>query len=108
MIPDWWEALVLATAAWRMWHLFALDDIFDRPRRYVTRLGKKWQKEGDPIPKEYRLKLAQFIECPYCFGAYFALGWWGAWLLWPQGSLIAATPFLLSAGVIGAHKFLSA
>ncbi len=106
-IPDWWEAVILSAAAWRMWYLVALEASLDRPRRYVTRLGKQWQKDGDPTPKEYRLALAQFIECPYCLGAWVALGWWGAWLIWPLETLYAGTPFLLSAGVIGAHRILS-
>lgn len=90
-----------------MFRLLALDDVLDRPRRYVTRLGPKWQKGGDPTPKEYRLGLAQFIECPYCFGAWIAIAWWGTWLIWPTESLYAATPFVLSAGVIAAHRVLS-
>lgn len=107
MIPDWWEAILLSLAAWRVFQLLAFDDILDQPRRYVTRLGKKWQKEGDAVPKEYRVKWALFLTCPFCFGAWIALAWWGAWLLWPYGTLIAATPWALSAGVIGAHKLLS-
>ena len=106
-IPDWYEALLLSLAAWRVWYLLAEDDILDRPRRYVTRLGSKWEKEGDPVPPGYRIGLANFLTCPYCFGAWVALGWWGAWLIWPHGTLVAAVPFVLSAGVVGAAKALS-
>jgi uncharacterized protein DUF1360 len=106
-IPDWWEAVLLAAAAWRVFQLIALDEILEGPRRYVTRLGKTWKKDGNPIPKEYREKLAMFLICPYCAGFWIALAWWGAWQIWPTGTLIAATPWLLSAGVIAGHKLLA-
>jgi len=107
VIPDWWEVILFSLAAWRLWHLIAEDDILDRPRRYVTRLGLKWEKEGDPVPPGYRVGLANWLTCPYCFGAWVALAWWGAWLIWPYETLVAATPFVLSTGVVGAAKALS-
>ena len=106
-VPSWYGVILLSLAAWRLWHLLAEDDILDRPRRYVTRLDEKWEKEGDPVPKEYRVGFANWLTCPYCFGAWVALAWWGAWLIWPHETLIAATPFVLSAGVAGAAKVLS-
>lgn len=85
---------MLALAAWRTFQLLAEDDILDAPRRYVTeRLSETWQ---------------DFAECPYCLGAWCAIAWWGAWLIWPHETLVAATPFMLSAGVIAAAKVLSA
>lgn len=106
-VPDWWEALLLALAAWRMWYLVAEDDLTERPRRYVTRLDPRWEKEGDPTGDEYRVALGNFLGCPYCLGAWLALAWWGAWQIWPQETLVTATPFVLSALVVGAHKYLS-
>ena len=106
-IPDWWETLLLFVAAWRMFHLIAEDDLLDRPRRYVTRLGSKWEKEGDPVPADYRIGLANWLTCPYCFGAWTVLAWWGVWLVWPHETLIAAVPWVLSAGVIATAKVLS-
>lgn len=105
-VPDWWEAALLALAAWRIFHLIAHDDILNGPRRYVTGLPSGW-KEGDRVPSGYRERLADFISCPYCLGFWSALAWWGAWELWPQ-TLIVAAPLALSAGVIAAHTFLSA
>ena len=106
-IPDWYEVILLSLAAWRLWYLIAEDDILDKPRRYVTRLGDKWESEGDPIPKEYRIGFANWLTCPYCFGAWIALAWWGAWLIWPYESLLAAAPFVISTGVIATAKVLS-
>lgn len=96
-IPDWFQLLVLALASWRTFKLLAEDDILDRPRRYVTRLGSSWEKEGDKLPDGYRMKLAEFISCPYCLGAYCALGWWGLWQAWGHGTLVAASLVALSA-----------
>lgn len=107
-VPGWWASIILALAAWRVFNLLAFDDILDKPRRYVTRLGSKWQKEGDSIPSEYRIRLAGFLTCSYCTGAWTALGWWISWQFYPHETLVAATPFMLSAGVIGAHKILAA
>ena len=106
-VPDWYEIILLSLAAWRVFQLIADDDILDRPRRYVTRLGSQWQKEGDATPSGYRFRLAEFITCPYCAGAWISLAWWGAWLIWPYGTVVAAVPFAISAGVVGAAKLLS-
>jgi hypothetical protein len=105
-IPNWYEAVLLALAAWRVFHLLAFDDLLDRPRRYVTRLGLKWEEDGDPVPANYRIRFANFLTCSFCFGFWVALAWWGAWQVWPHGTLVAATPFLLSALLIGAQELL--
>ena len=109
-IPDWYEAILLALAAWRIFQLIAFDSIFDRPRRYVTRLGD-WDEAADPkqvkIPDEYRVSLAAFITCPYCLGFWITLAWWGAWQIWSHGTVVVAAVFALHAGMIAGHKLLS-
>ena len=106
-VPDWWEFTLLALAAWRVFHLIGHDDILDKPRRYVTRLRADWEKEGDPTGKDYREKLGAFLECPYCLGFWIALIWWVAWLIFPTETVWLAVPWAISAGVVGAHRFLS-
>lgn len=106
-VPSWYEIALLSLAAWRIFQLIAFDSILDQPRRYVTRLGKKWEKEGDVIPKEYREKWALFLTCPYCLGFWIGLAWWGAWQVWPHGTIVAAVPWIISAGVVAGHKLLS-
>jgi hypothetical protein len=92
-VPDWWEAILLALAAWRVFQLIADDEILNGPRRYVTgKLSEKWEL---------------FIECPYCAGFWIALAWWAAWQLNEEWTLIVAVPWALSAGVIAASKVLS-
>lgn len=106
-VPNWYEALLLALAAWRVFHLLAFDDILDRPRRYVTRLSRSWRQEGDATGEDYREGLANFLTCPFCFGFWLAAAWWGLWLIFPTETLFAAGLFALSAGVIGAQRLLS-
>jgi hypothetical protein len=91
-MPSPFEAVLLALAAWRVWHLIALDDITDRPRRYVT---------------EGRDKLLEFIECPYCMGFYVALAWVGAWAIWDEGTVWAALAFAINAVVIAGERVMS-
>ena len=92
-MPSLFEAVLLALAAWRVWHLIALDDLTDRPRRYVT---------------DGRDGLLEFIECPYC------LGCWIAWRVGGRvrglagtGTLWAALVFAVSAGVIAMSHWLT-
>ena len=66
-----------------------------------------WRQEGDSTGEGYREKWALFLVCPFCAGFWIALAWWGAWLVWPHATLIAATPFVINAGVIAAQRILS-
>lgn len=92
-VPDWWEAVLLALAAWRTFQLLAEDDILETPRRYVTaRLSDYWQ---------------DFLTCPYCAGFWIAVAWWAAWQIEGEWTLIVAVPWALSAGVVAAAKVLS-
>lgn len=105
-IPTWYSLVLLALAAWRTFQLISDDDILDRPRRYLLRIGKEWEKEGDPVPDNYRLHVGEFITCPYCAGFWIGVAWWGAWQIWPHGTLVVAVPFVISAGVIAGSKVL--
>lgn len=106
-IPNWYALLLLFAAAWRVFQLIGHDDILDRPRRWVLRLGSDWQKEGDPVPESYRVKWGLFITCPYCAGFWIGLAWWGAWQFNEHWTEVVAVPFAISAGVIGLSKILS-
>lgn len=105
-IPNWFELFLLALAAWRSFQLVSDDDILDRPRRWLLRLGDEWEKDGDPVPEDYRLTWGDFITCPYCAGFWISVAWWGAWQLWPHVTLVVAVPFVINAGLIGASKIL--
>ena len=100
MIPEPEELILLALAAYRTWRLLAEDYILDRPRRWLTRLGPKWQKQGDPVPKDYREKLGEFISCPACFGFWISIGWYIAWVIFPYETLVVAAAAAISSLVI--------
>lgn len=92
MVPEPWEAILLSLAAWRIFHLFAYDDLLDRQRRYVTdRLSETWE---------------DFVTCVYCAGFWILTVWWIGWLIFDEWALVAATPWALHAGTIGAQKIL--
>ena len=96
-VPGWYSLALLSLAGFRSWRFLAEDDLLDRPRRYVTGLGSKWEKEGDPVPEDYRIGLGSFIACSWCLGFWVAVAWWGAWQAWPHGTEVAAALVALSA-----------
>jgi hypothetical protein len=112
-IPQWWDLLLLGAASWRSFQLIAFDDLLDRPRRWVLRLGD-WDPEYDnqgnqtrDLPDDYRLHWAQFITCPYCAGAWIALAWWGAFQITPHWTLVFATIGALFCAPVAGHKLLA-
>jgi hypothetical protein len=105
-IPSWYEFLLLGLAAWSIFHLLAHDDLLNRPRRKILRLGDDWQKEGDPMPDDYRMEWALFLTCPYCAGMWIWGGWLVAWWIWPVGVLPVAVLFGGRGLVVGFQKLL--
>ena len=91
-MPSPYEAVLLALAAWRVWHLIALDDITDRPRRYIT---------------DGRDKLLDFIECPFCMGFWISLAWATAFAVDDDVTVWVALPFALNAGVVLVNYWLN-
>lgn len=110
-MPDALEVVLLAVASWRVWHLLAEDKgpfgLIDRARRYVTNLGSDWQEDGDPVPEGFRQDLQDFIDCPFCFGLWVAIGWTAFYAIWPEGAFWTALPFALNSVVIFANHLLS-
>lgn len=106
-VPNWWEFLLLAGASWRIFQLLAHDEILDRPRRWVLNLRPEWKKTGDPVEPEYRLRLALFMVCPYCFGFWIAVAVWLCWQISAHWTDVLATPFALSAALVAGAKLLS-
>lgn len=96
-IPDWYELLLLALASFRIWRLVGEDDLFDRPRRWLVRLGPDWKSEGDSVPDGYRIRLAEFITCPWCLGFWITLAVWAMYQIWEFGTLVVAVPLAISA-----------
>lgn len=100
-VPGWWETVLLALAAYRVWRLVALDDITEPLRAFLV--GSDDDDPEDPIGTEveggYWEALDDFIACPFCLGFWTAVAWWGAWEAWPHWTLVAASPWALSAAV---------
>ena len=79
MIPQPYIFILLALIAYRVWRLLAEDEILDWPRNWLVRLPRNWE-DGDSIPKAYREKLALFITCPWCAGAWVSLIVYALWV----------------------------
>lgn len=71
VIPGPFQFVLLALIAYRAWRLISEDDILERPRHWLVRLPREWE-EGQAIPKEYRERLALFINCSWCSGAWIS------------------------------------
>lgn len=84
-VPSWWEATLLALAAYRVWRLVAVDDLLEPWRGRVL----------DRTPT----KLDDFVNCPWCLGAWLSVAWWGVWEAWPHATLVAASPWAIAAAV---------
>jgi hypothetical protein len=98
-VPDWWAFVLLSAGAYRIWRLISEEDITDDFRRWLVRLGSDWKEDGDPIPKEYREKLAGFINCPWCLGAWISIVVWAFWEWSPHWTTVLMTPLAISAAV---------
>lgn len=81
-------------AVFRIWHLFAVDVITDRPRRWLTE--RAWTDAGEPragaTAGRWRWLLT-LLTCPWCVtiwgGAVVAAGW--LWLpgdVWQAGCAV--------------------
>ncbi len=107
--PTWWQFLLLSLAAFRVWKLLAEDDVLAGPRNLLVGLPRGW-KEGQWVPEGYRLGLAKFIACPWCFGFWISGGAALVWVYleeWP-GTVSFLIVWLAISAVVGviAH-FLS-
>ena len=91
--------MLLGLAAFRVYRLIAEDTILDWPRRYLLRLGSDWQKDGDPVPNNYRAGWAEWLTCPWCAGFWVSVLWWLLWLVFPTFAVFVAVPFAISAFV---------
>ena len=91
-MPSPFEALLLALAAWRVWHLLAHDDLTEPVRRHVT---------------DGRDKLLEFIQCPYCLAAWVAGAWVVAFAVWPEGTMWAALVFAVATAPVILNHMLS-
>ena len=90
-VPSWLGLVLLSLAAFRVWRLLGEDTILARPRAaFKRRAGDYWDA---------------FLLCPWCAGFWVSVLWWLGWVWSHHWSLVAATPFAISAvvGLIAAN-----
>lgn len=93
LIPAPLTFAVLALAAYRTYRLASHDTAPPLPTLRARFVGAHLTAPPD------RPRLAEWLACSYCSGAWWSLAWYAAWLAWPHGTLYAAVPFALSAAV---------
>lgn len=96
MIPSPWQFVILALASYRIWRLIAEDDPPPLPEWRNRIVGAQ---ETAGVWTFRRPTLAHMIQCPYCLGFWLSITIWGAWMLWPEGTIVAMTPFAISTSV---------
>lgn len=97
-VPGWWETLLLVAATYRVWRLVAFDTVTDGVRARVFPASKR---PGGELVRRWQRWL-EFLQCPWCAGFWLSLAAWGAWQLWPHGTMVVAAPLVISmlVGVI--------
>lgn len=97
-IPNWWGVVYLGLAAFRSTRLIGWDKLTEPLRELVVR-------KRQHTANRYRFGFDEWLHCGWCSGACNAIGWWGAWQLWPHTTLVIAAPFAISAvvGLIVKH-----
>lgn len=115
-IPDAWQFVLLALAAYRIYRLIARDTITEPLRAAISYPDEEnVSLDDDPkdrilikgvdydLPKGWRVYVATLIRCPWCAGFYVSVGTWLLWDIWPRQVLFAATPWAIAA-VLGLAK----
>lgn len=123
--PDWWQALVLALAVFRLVRLVGRDTItaqlrgrltlsdytYERWHPFVTSRAEQdvdaWgghDRFPPPFTKR-RWKAAELARCPWCAGWWIAGLVWAAWSLAPRATLwLAVWPALSgTVGLVARH-----
>ena len=85
-VPSAWQFALLTLAAFRCIRLIGWDEITDPWRKRMVKGNRRRNK--------YAMKL---LTCAWCIGFWVSLAWWAAWLVFPNGTLIAATPWAIAA-----------
>lgn len=90
--------IVLILATWRLCSLIADED---GPWYVLENLRHRLGVAYDEHNRRYgRNEVARGLLCPWCLSVWVGTAWTLLWLLWPDGVMLVALPFALSAGVI--------
>ena len=83
----------------RLWRIIAADTlpILVRARHWLLK-PLIWDVNDEPDVYE-RGVLAEWLECPYCSGAWFSVATYLLWLWLPTETLYVAAPLAISAAV---------
>lgn len=95
--PGGWQFLLLALAAFRVTRLIGWDSITEKIRQRILVKATGAMHGSRRVVTARKTMLAKLISCPWCLGWWVCLAWWAAWEIWPAGTVVAATPWALSA-----------
>jgi len=99
--PEPWAFVLLALGAMRVTRLIGWDSITDPIRSRITghhhgHHTNKGRRAGSRVDRPTWML---FLTCPWCLGFWVSVALWLAWLEWPRATLVAVTPFAISAVV---------
>lgn len=96
MIPSPWVAVILTLGTFRLWRIIAADTLPVLVKLRMWLLGGVFYTDGEFHCS--RPLLAEWLECPYCSGAWCSAVAYLLWL-WTPDVLYVATPLAISAVV---------
>lgn len=98
MIPSPWVAVILTLGTFRLWRIIAADTLPVLVRAREWLLKPIVYNEDNEADIYDRPLLAEWLECPWCSGAWLSVAVYLLWL-WTPDVLYVATPLAISAVV---------
>lgn len=98
MIPDLLALALLGLAAYRCGALLVADE-------FPFGAFREWLHDDDRCPptpppgstvRPSAVLFGYLWTCMSCMTVWTTIGWWAAWMIWPAGTLIVATPFAVA------------
>ena len=92
-VLDFLALALLALAAYRSAAFIVQDEVPFGPARDAAL--RRWPPPN-PFDGTPGYRRGYLLTCMSCMTVWTGVAWWGAWMLWPRPTLIAAGPFAVA------------